>query len=304
LPRRRRSSTTSAPIPARRAISRAKSSPSSRARERGSWISAPGGPTPAPTFRRTPPSGCARSATCRAPPRRSTRRRRTRPGRHPARAIAAWYTFERELTRLSSGDARGALPGLSKLARAYPDAPVFQATYARALKDTGRARDAVDLYRRLLAKWPRDATMYHDLAVAAQAAGMPQEAARAEQASLALQPGNAVASNGLGLLQSAAGHATEAVTSFERATQDDPSNAMFWTNLGNARRETEDAARAEQAYRHALELDPRSVDAANGLGVLLVQQKRPVDAIPWFERAIAGSSKFVEARLNLGIAYQ
>src|SRR5262249_53172213 len=110
---------------------------------------------------------------------------------NPARAIAAWNTFERELTRLSSGDAPGALPGLSKLARAYPDAPVFQATYARALKDTGRARDAVDLYRRLVAKWPRDATMYHDLAVAAQAAGMPQEAARAEQASLALQPGNA-----------------------------------------------------------------------------------------------------------------
>jgi cytochrome c-type biogenesis protein CcmH/NrfG len=86
--------------------------------------------------------------------------------------------------------------------------------------------------------------------------------------------------------------------------QDDPSNASYWTNLGNARRETGDAARSEQAYRSALERDPRSPDAANGIGVLLVQQHRAPDAVRWFEQALAASPRFVEARLNLGIAYQ
>ena len=38
--------------------------------------------------------------------------------------------------------------------------------------------------------------------------------------------------------------------------------------------------------------------------MLLVQRKRALEAIPWFERALAGSPRFVEARLNLGIAYQ
>lgn len=223
---------------------------------------------------------------------------------NPARHIAAWNTFERELTRLSNGDARGALPGLMRLARAYPDAPVFQATYARTVKDTGRAAQAVDIYRRLVARWPADATLYHDLAVAAAAAGLSAEAARAEQASLALQPSNADASNGLGLLFVAQGNAAEAVKAFERAVADDPSNATFWANLGNARRDAGDQSRAEQAYRQALEHDPRSADAANGLGVLLVQQRRPADAVRWFEQALAGSPRFVEARLNLGIAYQ
>jgi arylsulfatase A-like enzyme/Flp pilus assembly protein TadD len=223
---------------------------------------------------------------------------------NPARGIAAWNTFERELTRLTSGDARGALPGLTKLARAYPGAPVFQSTYARALKDTGRAAEAVDVYRRLVARWPADAALYHDLAVAAQAAGLAQEASRAEQASLALQPSNAAASNGLGLLLVAAGAKADAVRAFERATADDPSNAVYWTNLGNARRDAGDTARAEQAYTHALELNPRAVDAANGMGVLLVQEHRAADAVRWFERALAGSPRFVEARLNLGIAYQ
>ena len=45
------------------------------------------------------------------------------------------------------------------------------------------------------------------------------------------------------------------------------------------------------------------MDAANGLGVLLVEAKRPAEAIPWFERA-AAAPDFVEARLNLGIALQ
>jgi choline-sulfatase len=223
---------------------------------------------------------------------------------NPARHIAAWNTFERELTRLTAGDARAALPALAKLARAYPDSAVFQTTYARALKDTGSVAKAVDINQRLVARWPKDAGLYHDLAVAATAAGLPAEAMRAEQASLALQPSNAAAANGLGLLQVASGHTTEAVGAFERATRDDPSNAAFWTNLGNARRESGDATRAEQAYRTALAHDPRSADAANGIGVLLVQQHRAAEAIRWFEQALAGSPRFVEARLNLGIAYQ
>ena len=107
---------------------------------------------------------------------------------NPVKHIAAWNTFERELTRLTAGDARGAMPALAGLARAFPDAPVFQATYARALKDTGRVREAVEAYRRAVARWPRDATLYHDLAVAADAAGLPAEASRAEQAALALEP--------------------------------------------------------------------------------------------------------------------
>jgi arylsulfatase A-like enzyme/Flp pilus assembly protein TadD len=223
---------------------------------------------------------------------------------NPATGIAAWNTFERELTRLTGGDVRGALPGLAKLARAYSGSPVFQATYARALKDTGRAGEAVDIYRRLVAKAPQDAAMYHDLAVAAQAAGMAQEAERAEQASLALQPSNAAAANGLGLLLVERGATADAVRAFERAAADDPSNAVFWANLGNARRDGGDATRAEQAYTRALELDPRSADAANGMGVLLVQAHRSGDAIRWFERALAGAPRFVDARLNVGIAYQ
>jgi len=89
-----------------------------------------------------------------------------------------------------------------------------------------------------------------------------------------------------------------------RATAIDPNNASYWTNLGNARRALGDRTGAERAYRKALEADARAADAANGLGVLLVEAKRPADAAAWFERAIDASPDLIEARLNLGIALQ
>ncbi len=45
-------------------------------------------------------------------------------------------------------------------------------------------------------------------------------------------------------------------------------------------------------------------DANNGLGVVLVQRKRPDDAIEFLEQAVASDPHLYEAQLNLGIAYQ
>ncbi|HEX6973261.1 MAG TPA: sulfatase-like hydrolase/transferase [Vicinamibacterales bacterium] len=223
---------------------------------------------------------------------------------NPARHIAAWTTFEQALAEVNAGRASAALPALKRLAGDYPDARVFQATYARALKDTGSARAAVDVYRKAVARWPSDASLYHDLGVAARAAGDAREAMRAEQAAIVLEGSNAAALNGLGLLQIEQGDAANAAASFEKATTADPSNASFWTNLGNARRELGDIDRAEQAYRRALEVDATYPDASNGLGVILVQRKRAAEAIPFFKAAVARDPRLYEAQLNLGIALQ
>jgi arylsulfatase A-like enzyme/Tfp pilus assembly protein PilF len=223
---------------------------------------------------------------------------------NPARHIAAWTAFEEILAQVNAGRSSAALPALTRLASDYPDARVFQATYARALKDTGSARVAVDMYRKAVARWPSDASLYHDLAVAARAAGDAREAMRAEQAALALEGSNAPALNGLGLLQADAGDAASAAASFEKATAVDSSNASFWTNLGNARRELGDIDRAEEAYRRALAIDATYPDASNGLGVILVERHRAAEAVPLFQQAVERDPNLYEAQLNLGIAFQ
>jgi arylsulfatase A-like enzyme/Tfp pilus assembly protein PilF len=232
---------------------------------------------------------------------------------NPASVIAAWNLFENALSALNAGRPEAATM-LARLAADHPDAPIFQTTYARALKDAGRLDTALDVYRRSAARWPTDATLLHDLAVAARdaalaahgdrAAALQLEAVKADQAALAIAPSSAVAHNGLGLLAADQDRHAEAAREFEQATALDPTNAAYWTNLGNARRATGAAADAGAAYRHALELDSRSADAANGLGVLLVEAHRPAEAARWFERALEASPDLVEAQLNLAIARQ
>ena len=222
---------------------------------------------------------------------------------NPARVIEAWGRFETALSQTNAGRPQEALAALKALAGSFPNAPVFQTTYGRALKDAGRPAEAVAVYRQAVARI-RDAGLYHDLAIAARAAGNLTEALRAEQAALALEARNPAALNGLGLLHAEAGRAKEAAASFEQAAALDPSNASYWTNLGNARRELSDLPQAESAYRRALDVDPTYPDAANGLGTILVQTGRAADAVQWFERALQHQSDFYEARLNLGIAFQ
>jgi tetratricopeptide (TPR) repeat protein len=232
---------------------------------------------------------------------------------NPATAIAAWNEFEDALAALNA-HRPDAVARLRALAAAHTGAPVFQATYARALKDNGQLTAALAVYRQSLRRWPADAVMLHDLAVTARdAAGtatgsegraLRDEAVRAEQAALALDSTSATAHNGLGLLAIDNHRPADAVKAFERAVAIDPNNASYWTNLGNARRTLNDGVGAGEAYRKALEIDARAADAANGLGVLLVEANRPAEAAPWFERAIAAAPDLVEARLNLGIALQ
>ena len=223
---------------------------------------------------------------------------------NPARVISSWTQFEKALGELQSGRATVALPALRTLATQHPNAPVFQSTYAQALRQTGRAREAVAVYRAAVAKWMNDPALFHDLAVAAREAGDAAEAARAERAALALDASSPMALNGLGLLHADAGRHADAAAAFEKAAQGDPTNPSYWTNLANARRGMNDEKGAELAYRKALEIDVDYPDALNGLGTLYVQSRRSAGAITMFQRALQRDPDLHEARLNLGIAYQ
>src|SRR6185436_1744718 len=105
--------------------------------------------------------------------------------RRPPRSTLFPYTT---LFRSLSSKNRDALPALEKIARANPDAAVFQSTYARALKESGKVTDSIAVYRKAAHRWPTDATLLHDYSVAARDARLLDEAARADQAAAAIAP--------------------------------------------------------------------------------------------------------------------
>jgi arylsulfatase A-like enzyme/Tfp pilus assembly protein PilF len=221
----------------------------------------------------------------------------------PATKMPDWVEFETALAETAAGRPAQALPALARVAAAHPASSLFASTYARALAAAGRKRDALERFRQAVATWPGDWSLYHELAVVARDMGLRDEALRAAQAALTIAPAEPMALNGKGLLLADAGRHAEAAQAFEAATASDPTNAVYLANLGNARRALDDLPGAAQAFRRALDRDPSLADAANGLGVVLIQQGRPADAVPWLEQA-ARDAGFVEAQLNLGIALQ
>jgi choline-sulfatase len=222
----------------------------------------------------------------------------------PVTMVREWSRFQDALGDLHGGQAERATVTLAALVRERPDAPVFQATYARALADAGRTDAALAAYRAALRRWPQDTMLLHGLAVAARKAGRGDDAMKAEQAVLAIDPTDAAAQNGIGLLLARAGRPAEARAAFERAVALDPSAVSYWVNLGNARLTGGDTAAAEAAYREVLRLDPTSLDAANGLALLLVNTGRPAAAIPLLEGVLTASPDFYGAWLHLGMALQ
>lgn len=225
-------------------------------------------------------------------------------GTNPATAMDAWAAFEDALAVMNAGRAAQAVASLAKVAASYPGSPIFQSTLARALAASGEKHDALVRLRAAVRRWPADAMMYHDLAVVARDLGLSAEASRAEEAALAINGAEPAALNGKGLLLADAGQDAEAARAFDAAVRLDPTNAVYHANLGNAQRALGDLAAAAEAFRRALALAPRLPDAANGLGAVLVQQKQAAEGVKWLEQAVAVDPNFVEAQLNLGIAFQ
>ena len=224
-------------------------------------------------------------------------------GVNGAEYMLDWTSFERAQTLVSAGQATQALGALSRVAGAHPASPLFASSYARALAAAGRSAEALARFRAAVARWPGDADLYHDLAGIARQRGLRDEALRAENAALAINPALPSAHHGKGLVLSDLDRHDEAARAFEEAVRLDQTNAVYHSDLGNARRALGDLTGAASAYTSALERDPHLADAANGLGVVLVQQGRAVEAVRWLELAAADAS-LQEAPLNLGIALQ
>jgi tetratricopeptide (TPR) repeat protein len=75
-------------------------------------------------------------------------------------------------------------------------------------------------------------------------------------------------------------------------------------NLGGIYLDRGDFAAAAEEFQAALRLQPDYPFALNNMGVLLVRQGLPRDAVSWLERAIRLDSAYADAYANLGAAHE
>ena len=243
-------------------------------------------------IRPTPRSGCARSATSPAPAASAGPGAQI-PPRRLRRGTSSRMRSPRSAPVAPTRDA------CSKRSRRQPRRAGVSGDLRARPEGAGQLRAALAVYRRALRRWPTDATLLHDLAVTARdaadarpgaaARALREEATRAEQAALAARSERAQRRTTASACSPSTGPRSRRGEGVRAGGRDRLEQRLYWANLGNARRALGDRTGAEHAYRKALDVDARAADAANGLGVLLVEAKRPADAAPWFERAIAAA---------------
>ena len=206
--------------------------------------------------------------------------------------------------RSTAGGRRTRCQSLKDLAGRFPDAPVFQTTYGRALKDAGRPAEAVAVYRQAVHAHSRREPLSRPggrRAGGRQRRGSPQgraggAGARGTESSGAQRP-------------RAPARGSRPCGRRRRRRSSRPRHSIRRTRPTGRTSETRGGS-CRICRRPSRRIVARSTsirtsrDAANGLGTILVQTGKPADAVPWFERAVQQAPDFYEARLNLGIALQ
>jgi uncharacterized protein (TIGR02466 family) len=207
--------------------------------------------------------------------------------------------------------------------------------YGILLMQSGRAGEALALFRRAVASDASQAAFHLNVARAAVRLGQPELALDAADAALARLPSaNARLLRGVALrdldrahdardafregaqhhpddfalrfnlavAELEAGSADASVLHFEHLLQAQPNEPRAWLGLGNARAAQGALEAAEQAYRHALRLAPKLPDAWRLLGLAAIQRGEARVAMDALQRALQLDPRDQAALAALGVA--
>jgi len=130
----------------------------------------------------------------------------------------------------------------------------------------------------------------------------PRAASVILAAAAAMAPNDAALWLDLGSTLNACGEAADARPAFERALALDSGLARAWLGLALVANALSDFEAAERAFDTALARDPQLSEAAFGLGLLCFEQRRYVEAIAHWRRAIDAGSRNALVHAGLGQA--
>jgi eukaryotic-like serine/threonine-protein kinase len=214
-------------------------------------------------------------------------------------ASLAMFDFTKER---SWADA--AVTAAQEARRLGPGSVEVEVIVGRTLLATGRAKEAVETFRRVLAAKPDDFDALLGLGRSSESAGDDAAAEAAFRKAIELQPSSLAGYNQLGALYSHRGRYREAVELFRQATRATPDSYRAWSNLGGASTNACDFTGALEGFRRALALRPNNAAAVSNLGLTQLWTGRYREAVETLERAAANGPKDFVIWANLGDAYR
>jgi tetratricopeptide (TPR) repeat protein len=149
----------------------------------------------------------------------------------------------------------------------------------------GRLAKAHSLYMAILEKSPGNGMAMHYLGVIAQQSGKADEALDWMTRSIAANPNIPEFHSNLGILYRDLGRLDQAAAALCQAIRLHPKFPQALTNLGDVLRMQDRLAEAEDVLRKSLSIRP-SLAALNNLGLVLIDAKRPEQAIEFLQKAM------------------
>jgi Flp pilus assembly protein TadD len=242
---------------------------------------------------------------------------RARQGQWPEavdafRAALALQPVSRR-TLVSLGEALGRTGEWAEVANLYgerlaadPKDDDLRLRHIQALRESGKASEALEAARALLAKDGKNAAAFNALGLVYYRTNKLPLAESAFRRAIELEPkakSSAAVWNNLGLVALARGNDQEAFQAFEKASALDGEHREAHLNQATVYLDCGDYKRAEREIRKAIEIDADDPDAYVALGVALRGQKRFDDARAAYERALAARPNHPPALYDLGILY-
>ncbi len=174
------------------------------------------------------------------------------------------------------------------------------------LRQQGRPAEAIALLSQAATLLRTNAQAWNRLGLACHAAGQSTNAFKAYRQALSLARERDLATLAevrfnLGCLYLEQGDLRAAEAELAAFTLLQPKVPDGWVRLASVQLRSRQLDAAERSYAQALSLDRRSVEALNGVGVLLMQKRRPRDAYAYFVAALQVRPQDPTALLNLAI---
>ncbi len=166
-----------------------------------------------------------------------------------------------------------------------PDYPEAIGNLGLSLQAMGRKAEALAQFRRVLELRPDFAPGHNNLANLLRELGQREESLAHCRRAVELDPAYAPALTNLGQMLLEHKLPREALPYSEQAVHLQPRSAAMRHNLGNVYRDLGRYVDARGAYLEAIGLEPALAKAHAQLGVTLIRENEPREALPWLRKA-------------------
>ncbi|HKA44817.1 MAG TPA: tetratricopeptide repeat protein [Burkholderiales bacterium] len=169
-----------------------------------------------------------------------------------------------------------------------------------ALQQSGRLREAEQIYREILAAEPNHVDALHLLAIVMLQTARPESAVELLHRLISMDSRNGDAYYNLGYALFSTGRVAEAVESYGEALQRNPGDIRILIGRANAQLELGQPEAAVADCNAALAIEPQSAELFNNLGNALHALQRYGEALASFDRALALAPGYAQALNNRG----